>query len=118
MGNAHDIPYTGPLSWLYAGEAASAFIASLKRDGDDAVVFDMNGSTETIENGLDVLRELVPDHQITASGGPLPVPPDFSDEPLRNHVGNYPSISVNQGIQLTHQAFSQLQVQGKLRATA
>lgn len=108
LGTAHDIPYTGALSWLYAGEAASAFIAAVKHDGDDAVVFDLNGSTETVENGLAILRELIPDHQITASGGPLPVPPDLSDTPIRTHVGDYPTVSVKDGIRLTKEAFSLL----------
>ena len=114
MGEPHDVPYTGPLSWLYAGEAAAAFIAAVKRDGEDAVVFDLNGGTETVEMALQLLREYVPDHQITASGGPLPIPADLSDDPIRLHLGDLPSVSVAQGIELTHRTFSLLRLSGKL----
>lgn len=114
MGESHEIPYTGLLSWLYAGEAAAAFIAAVKRDGEDAVVFDLNGGTDTVETGLELLREFIPDHQITASGGPLPVPADLSDDPIRLHLGDFPSISTRQGIELTQRAFSSLRSSGKL----
>lgn len=117
-GQPHDIPYTSALSWLYAGEAAAAFIAAVARDGEDAQVFDLNGGTETVENALEILREHIPDHRVTASGAALPVPPDLSDDPIRQHVGDYPSICVREGIARTHQAFAQLHAGGKLQAVA
>jgi nucleoside-diphosphate-sugar epimerase len=118
LGEPHDIPYTGALSWLYAGEAAAAFIAAVKRDGDDAFVFDLNGRTDTVETGLQILRGFVPGHQVTATGGPLPVPPDLSDDPIRGHLGDFPAIPTELGIKMTHEAFSLLKSSGKLVPTA
>jgi len=60
----------------------------------------------------------VPGHRITAAGAPLAVPSDFSDEPIREHLGDFPSISPREGIQSTHRAFEMLKAQGKLAATA
>jgi nucleoside-diphosphate-sugar epimerase len=117
LGYPYEMPLTGTLSWLYAGEAAAAFIAALKRDGECAMVFDLNGRTETVENGLEILRELIPDHRITASGGPLLIPPDLSDEPIRAHLGDFPTISTREGIALTQKAFSLLKLSGKLRSS-
>ncbi|MDE0348070.1 MAG: NAD(P)-dependent oxidoreductase [Boseongicola sp.] len=116
QGKAHDIPYTGTLSWLYAGEAAAAFIAAAGRDGDDAYVFDLNGQYETVERGLEILAEIVPGHNITASGVPMAMPLDLSDEPLREHVGDYPSVAVETGIELTYRAFLGLEAEGRLIA--
>jgi nucleoside-diphosphate-sugar epimerase len=118
LGKPHIVPYSGALSWLYAGEVAAAFIAVLKRDGEDAVVFDLNGRTETVENGLEILRELIPDHKITASGAPLPIPPDLSDEPIRGHLGDFPAMPIKEGIELTQKAFSLLKSSGKLPNSA
>lgn len=118
LGNPHQILYTGALSWLYAGEAAAAFIAAIKRNGESAVVFDLNGRTDTVETGLEILREFVPDHEVTATGGPLPVPPDLSDVPIRRHVGDFPAISTEEGIKMTHKAFSLLNSSGKLLPAA
>ncbi len=114
LGEPHEIPYTGSLSWLYAGEAAAAFIGAVRRDGEDAVVFDLNGRTEDVESALEILRELVPDHKVTAAGGPLPVPPDLSDDPIRDHVGDFPATSTQDGVRMTHEAFTLLKSSGRL----
>lgn len=118
MGQAHQIPYGGRLSWLYAGEAAAAFIAAVSRDGTGAPVFDLNGSTETVEAGLKILDGLHPGHAVTISGGPLPFPPDLSDGPLRAHVGDYPKVAVEEGISATYDAFVSLEAEGRLLAMA
>lgn len=110
----YDIPFTGKYSWLYAGEAAAAFIAAAQQDGEGAHVFDLNGRCETIENGLATLHQLHDSSQTTASGSPFPFPPDLNEEPFRTHVVEYPTISVEGGIEATWKAFKQLQSEGRL----
>ncbi|MEO9779819.1 MAG: SDR family oxidoreductase [Sedimentitalea sp.] len=114
MGLPFDIPYTGNYSWLYAGEAAAAFIASVSQEGTGAPVFDLNGTCDTIENGMAILRELETGAQVSASGNPFPFPSDLDDAPLRAHTLEYPSISLQDGIQDTHRAFKQLIESGQL----
>ncbi len=114
LGKSFEIPMTGPISWLYTGEAASAFISAVCRAGDDVHVFDLNGACETIEAGLDTLSEVVPGHQIIATGEPLPVPPDLDDAPIRAHLGEYPSVSPTEGIHQTFRAFEKLNAEGRL----
>lgn len=113
-GAPFNIPYTGPYNWLYAGEAAAAFIAAVSRDGDGATVFNLNGSCETVENGLAMLRNLAPDAQISCEGPVFPFPPDLDDGPIRAHVGDYPSVSVADGIGDTYRAFLALKSEGRL----
>ncbi|MEP1209570.1 MAG: NAD(P)-dependent oxidoreductase [Rhizobiaceae bacterium] len=115
LGQAYDIAFSGRVSWLYAGEAAAAFIAAVSRDGDGAHVFDLNGSCEPVDNGVAVLRELEPDVEVTISGEPFPFPPDLDDGPIRAHVGDYPSVSLEDGIRITHRAFGELMSSGLLR---
>lgn len=110
----YDVPFSGRLSWLYAGEAAAAFIAAVSHDGTGAYVFDLNGGCETVEHGLEILRSLAPNAQVTCSGTPFPFPPDLDDSPLRAHVGNYPSVSLDEGIKATYDAFAQLKIEGRL----
>ena len=113
LGKAYDIPFTGPISWLYAGEAASAFIAAVSKDGDGARVFDLNGGIGTVESGLEVLRALAPDAMITASGASFPFPADMDDTPIRSHLA-YPSISIAAGIAATYEKFVALRDRGGL----
>ena len=114
LDEAYDIPFTGHYSWLYAGEAAAAFIASVSADGDGFHAFDLNGRCETIETGLSELERLEPGHRVVASGAPFPFPPDLDESPLRAHVPDYPALSIRDGIAATHRAFSLLKEEGRL----
>ena len=113
-GVAYDMPLGGRISWLYAGEAAAAFIACVSADREGAPVFDLNGATDTIENGLEMLKSLAPEAEVTASGSEFPFPPDLDDGPLRAHVGDYPSVPVRDGIEATYRAFKELTLSGQL----
>jgi len=114
MNEAYEIPFAGKLSWLYAGEAAAAFIASVSQDGDGAYVYDLNGSCETVENGVAMLKEVAPEANISCTGTSFPFPPDLEDGPLRSHVPDYPSVSIKDGIKQTYDAFVQLHNDGRL----
>ena len=107
-GTPYEIAFGGEVSWLYAGEAAAAFIAAVCRDGEDAPVFDLNGTCMRVEDALSLLSDLVPDHKVTTTGTPLPVPPDLSDGPIRAHLGDYPSVTPAEGIRMTLEAFRRL----------
>ena len=116
LDKSYKIPYTGKYSWLYAGEAALAFITSVSKDMVGSHVFNLNGSCETIENGLKLIRELKPNSSVTCEGQPLPFPPDLDDLPLRKHIGDYTSVSVQKGIEHTLKAFQTLKSEGKCPA--
>ena len=114
IGKPFQVSYGGPLSWLYAGEVAAAFIAVMCRDGSEARVFDLNGTCMTVEEGIEILSDLVPEHNVSTTGTLLPVPADLSDLPIREHLGDYPSISPLDGIRWTFEAFQRLQAEGQL----
>ena len=114
LDRPYDIGFTGPYSWLYAGEAAAAFIAAVRQDGAGAHAFDLNGRTATIEAGIEVLDGLCPNHSVGPSGAPFPFPPDLDEAPLRAHVPDYPAISVAEGVEATVTAFRQLRSEGRL----
>ena len=113
LDEEYDIPYKGKYSWLYAGEAASAFIYSVMKEFTKAYVFNLNGQCETIENGLTILKSLKPEAKVTCSGQNFPFPPDLSDEPLRKLIGNYPTHSVEEGISDTYNSFIELKELGR-----
>ena len=114
MGRAYDIPFSGNMSWLYAGEAAAAFISAVSRDGEGSHVFNLNGSCASVDGAVSLLEELVPGAEITISGDPFPFPADLDDGPIRAHLGAYPSVDVETGIRNTHKAFCELLPAGLL----
>lgn len=113
-GQAYEIAFSGNVSWLYAGEAAAAFIAAVSHDGEGAHVFDLNGPSELVDSAVAVLRELEPEVEVTISGDPFPFPPDLDDGPIRAHVGDYPSVKLEDGIRITHKAFGELLASGQM----
>ncbi len=117
-GRPYEIPFRGPVSWLHAGEVASAFLKAVSRDGTGAPVFDINGPCVSVEDGIALLRRLVPGAQVRCAGSPLPYPMDLSDEPLRAHLGDYGRIGVEEGMRGTLEAFRGLLARGALEVPA
>ncbi len=117
-GKPYEVPFSGGVSWLYAGEAASAFIHAVARERAGAPVFDMNGVYAPVEEGLRILRQLAPSASITSSGQPLAFPMHLPDEPLRAFLGDYGSMPLDQGIRETYEAFRSLIRRGMLALPA
>ena len=108
----YNIPFTGPVSWLHAGEVASAFIKAVSQPRNEAVVFDINGAASTVEESLDILKKVAPASNITASGASLPFPMALSDKPVRDFLGDYGQMPLEEGIAQTHTVFLSLLEKG------
>jgi nucleoside-diphosphate-sugar epimerase len=114
-GKPYEVPFSGGVSWLYAGEVASAFIHAVSRERSGAPVFDMNGVYAPVEEGLRILKELAPSAALTASGRPLAFPMHLPDRPLRDFLGDYGEMPLAEGIRETYDAFRSLIGRGTLR---
>src|SRR6267378_3462888 len=115
-GKPYEVPFSGGVSWLYAGEAASAFIHAVARERTGAPVFDMNGVYAPVEEGLKILKQIAPSAAITSSGQALAFPMHLPDEPLRAYLGDYGSMPLEEGIRETYEAFRSLVARGVLAA--
>ncbi len=107
-GKPYVIPFTGAVSWLHAGEVASAFIKAVSQPRDQAVVFDINGVPSTVERSLEIIKKVAPKSRVRASGEPLPFPMDISDAPLRDFLGDYGEVPLEKGISDTFSMFGSL----------
>lgn len=110
------IPFRGPISWLHAGEVASAFVRAVAKERNGAPVFDINGVGTTVERSLEMLRAIAPKMQVTWSGDPLPFPMNLSDEPVRGYLGNYGSVPLEVGMRSTFEAFQALLAKNLIKA--
>ncbi len=115
-GKPYTIPFKGPVSWLFAGEAASAFIRAVARERSGAAVFDMNGVYAPVEDGLAILKRLAPESRVEVSGEALAFPMDKADDPLANFVGDYGRIALADGVKATYESFRALLADGRLSA--
>lgn len=115
-GRAYDIPFRGPVSFLHAGEVASAFLKAVSKVREGAPVFDINGVSTTVERAMELMKAFAPEAQITCSGAALPFPMDLSDEPVRRHLGDYGSVPVQDGMRGTYEAFKDLLARGLIKS--
>lgn len=115
-GKPYEVPFRGPVSWLHAGEVASAFLTAVAKPRSEARVFDINGIASTVEESLALLKKITPDAAVTFSGEPLPFPMDLSDQPVRAYLGDYGSVPLEAGLRGTYAAFRSLLAAGKLSA--
>jgi nucleoside-diphosphate-sugar epimerase len=114
----YTVPFSGAVSALHAGEVASAFIKAVSEDRDGAQVFDLNGRATTVAAWVDVVRALAPRAQLDIAGDPLPFPAELSDEPIREYLGDYGPVPLEEGIEATYAAFRRLLAAGALSPEA
>ena len=117
-GRPYTVPFSGDVSALHAGEVASAFINAVSQEREGARVFDLNGRPTTVAEWLDIVRALAPGAQLEVSGDPLPFPADLSDEPIREYLGDYGPVPLEEGIEETYVAFRRLLAAGALSPQA
>ena len=113
----YTLPFSGEVSWLFAGEVASAFIRSVAQEPTGAPVFDLNGKLASVQAGVDHIKALVPDASIAITGEPLAFPMDHSDDPLKAYIGDYGQMPLKAGIEETFKSFQQLLTDQKIDAS-
>ncbi|MEZ5930453.1 MAG: NAD(P)-dependent oxidoreductase [Alphaproteobacteria bacterium] len=104
-GRPYTIPFSGAVSGLHAGEVASAFIKAVSVDRDEAVMFDHNGVPSTVKAWVDMIKQIEPGARITIEGAALPFPAALSDEPIRDYLGDFGHLSLDEGIRATFDTF-------------
>lgn len=105
-GVTYNVPFCGSVGFVYAAEAAAAFVQAVTEERQGAKVFNLNGVCLTVEEVIEQIRQKYPQSQITCSGKALPFPSDMSDEPLRKHIGNYRRYDFAEGLDETLDLFS------------
>ena len=116
VGVPYAIPFTGPVGFVYAPQAAAAFIQAVAAEREGAGVYDLNGTPEKVEDVAAMIRARKPEAKIECQGAPLPFPSDMSDAPLRNAIGEYPQWTFAEGLDETLAMFESLVADGKLTA--
>ena len=117
VGSGYVIPFTGPVGFVHADEAAAAFILAAECEREGAAVFDLNGIRKTVEEAALVIRARVPQADIRCEGAPLPFPSDLDDAPLAAHIGDYERLDFDSGIADAIDLFSRRVAEGRLDAT-
>ena len=111
---SYTIPFSGPISALHVREVASALITAASKNHDDSPIFDMNGICTTVEDWVNILKKIEPKTKIIIEGNAMQFPFEASDEPLREYIGNYEQVNLENGIQETFDSFKSLLSKGMI----
>ena len=115
-GLPYVVPFTGMVGFVYAAEAAAAFIQAVGADRNGAEVFDLNGTPHTVEEVVGMILARLPQAQVRCEGAALPFPADMSDAPLRAYIGDYAHFEFADGLAATLDLFSRRLAEGRLHA--
>ena len=111
---SYTIPFSGPISALHVREVASALITAASKNHDASPIFDMNGICTTVEDWVNILKKIEPKTKIIIEGKAMQFPFEASDEPLREYIGNYEQVNLENGIQETFDSFKSLLSKGMI----
>ena len=87
-------------------------ITAASKNHDASPIFDMNGICTTVEDWVNILKKIEPKTKIIIEGKAIQFPFEASDEPLREYIGNYEQVNLENGIQETFNSFKSLLSKG------
>ena len=114
----YDIPFSGPVSYVHAEDAARRFIAAIKRETQGAPVFDMNGVVADMSQVVASINKLVPGNQVSVSGQPLPFPAESDDGLLDEYLSVNPHREFFAGMADTLEVFDWARKNGRFDSQA
>ena len=97
-GKPYHIPFSGPVAYVYVQDAAQRFVAAVEHAGDNAYVFDMQGTPADTGDILNIIKIYHPEAGLGISGGALPFPHAPDDGGLDKLLGVTPYRSLDTGI--------------------
>jgi nucleoside-diphosphate-sugar epimerase len=107
-GESYQMRVTGNMDLQYVEDVAEAFVLSLLSNLEGAHVFNLEGSVIRMDEFIALLDRIRPGaaQLITAQGPQVPVSWRMDGAQLRSNVPGIPSTSLEDGIRLTLQMFT------------
>lgn len=115
-GHSYCIRFRGLTDFLYAADAAAAFIAAAEQGPDGARVYNVAGETASVEHFLDAVAETVPGSasRLRCEGPPLAIAGRIAGEAIRAALPELPRTLLADGVAATAERFARLHAAGRL----
>lgn len=104
-GEPYAIGFTGVAQYDFARDVARAFVIAASAQRDGAFVYNVPGVAASIEDVITAIRLVVPDAAITASGEPLPFPPELEAVGFDRDIAEFPRTPLAEGVAQTIRLF-------------
>lgn len=116
VGRPFHIRFGGRTDFLYAADAADAFIRAALLEVDGAHVFNLHGETAAIADVVAEIERLKPEARgtLTYDETPLAIPPELDATALHTFLGKTTQTPVADGVRETIERFETLHRAGRL----
>jgi nucleoside-diphosphate-sugar epimerase len=117
VGRPFRIRFGGATDFLYAADAAAAFVDSADDAPEGAFVFNLHGETVDVAGLVQTVETYLPELKrglITFGGPSIPIAPAMDDSAFRRVIGSVPATSLDDGVRETLALFSRLSDEGRL----
>lgn len=116
VGQSYAVQFTGTTDFLFAEDAARAFIAAAERGPAGAHVWNVHGEAATVERFLDLLGATLPASRalVRCQGRPLAIAGRLDGDALERGLPGLPHTPLAEGIARTAATFARLHAAGRL----
>ncbi len=108
-GQPYRIPFTGPVTYVHAEDAALRFVTAVAQEQKEAPVFDLNADVVDTHDIVSMCQQWFETEEISASGGVLPFPAEPDDGLLDSFLGTAKARDFATGFADTISLFSEAQ---------
>jgi len=111
-----EIQFGGPVSMLLVDDAAKIFIGCAESPKTGARAYNIRGELVTVEEVVQAIEEVVPRARglIRCKANPLAIASNFSEQGLKQELGQVPATPLKEGIEQTVEVFRRLHRENRL----
>lgn len=113
-GKSYHISFGGTMQFQWASDVAQQFIAAAREPAKGAPVFNLGTAPITVDQFVQVLRDVRPEANVTIGDALLPFPTGFDGTALSSHTAKIYETPLHDGIAQTVTHFAQAIQQGLL----
>lgn len=116
LGRPFEIQFGGPVSMLLVDDVAKIFIECAESRKTGARAYNIRGELVTVEEVVEAIEEVVPSARglIQCRSNQLAIASNFSQQGLKNELGQVPATPLKQGIEQTVETFRRLHRENRL----
>ena len=116
LGRPFEIQFGGPVSMLLVDDVAKIFIGCAESSKTGARAYNIRGDLVTVEEVIQAIEAVVPSARgmIRCKANPLAIASNFSQQGLKEELGQVPATPLKQGIEQTVEIFRRLHRENRL----
>jgi nucleoside-diphosphate-sugar epimerase len=98
-GEPYEVPFgDDTIDWQYVEDVSEIILRSIEVDSTKTRVFNTRGDVRPVRSGVDYLRTLLPDAQLTVKPGTFGIAWEYDTTPLETELGFVPGVIMEEGI--------------------